>query len=91
MVICYTYLMHRTTIILDEETRRAARELALRLDCSTSEAIRRAIVRYHEITTGVSDEHRRRRVQALERLYELFEGHDPEAEIHQRKGEDEFF
>ena len=43
----YAYDMaHRTTVLLDEETRTAARQLAMRYGCSTSEAIRRAIVRH---------------------------------------------
>lgn len=83
--------MHRTTILLDEETRQAAREIARRLDCSTSEAIRRAILGYHEVTGGVSAPQLRRRRQALARLYEMFEGHDAEAEIRERKAEDAHF
>ena len=39
---------YRTTLILDDESRRAARELALRYDCSLSEAIRRAVVLHRD-------------------------------------------
>lgn len=75
--------------MLDEETREAARELAARFGCSMSEAIRRAVIAHRDVTMGVSEEFRRQRVKALNRLFELFEGHDAETEIAQRKAEDE--
>ena len=81
-------MSYRTTIILDEETRRAARELALRLDCSTSEAIRRAIIQQRNQVLGVSSDRRVERRRALERLIELFEGHDVDEEIARLKTED---
>ena len=84
-------MAHRTTIVLDAETRAAARELARRLDCSMSEAIRRAIVRFRDLTVGASPETRRRRTEALERLFELFEGHDAEEEMRRLKAEDAGF
>lgn len=65
---------HRTTLLLDDETRTAARELALRYDCSTSDASARA-----------------KRVRTLERLFELFEGHDADSEIRRLKEEDSGF
>jgi len=77
--------------MLDDETRGAARELAVRYGCSMSEAIRRAVLGHRDTVCGVSEEFRRQRVKTLERLFELFEGHDAEAEIRQRKAEDEFF
>ena len=43
----------RTSLILDDDTRIAARQLALRYDCSTSEAIRRAVVRHRDAVLGV--------------------------------------
>ena len=39
---------------------------------------------------GVSDERRRARVEALEKLFELSAHNDPEAEIARLKAEDEF-
>ena len=83
------YMAHRTTILLDEETRRAARELAARYDCSMSEAIRRAVLAHRQHALGVSEERRRERLRAFEHLVELFEGHDPGAEIARLKAEDE--
>lgn len=76
--------------MLDDETREAARELALQYGCSMSEAIRRAVIAQRDQSTGVTEEFRRQRVKTLEKLFELFEGHDAEAEIAQRKAEDEF-
>ena len=76
--------------MLDDETRAAARRLAARYGCSVSEAIRRAVLGHRDTVFGVSDEFRRQRLEALDRLFELFEGHDAEAEIRQRKSEDEF-
>ena len=77
--------------MLDDETRDAAKRLAARYGCSTSEAIRRAVLAHRNTVFGVSEEIRRRRVKALERLIELFDGHDAEAEIVQLKAEDEIF
>ena len=81
----------RTTIILDDETRKAARELARIYDCSTSEAIRRAVVRVREALGGATPTERARRRRALERLFELSEGSDPDAEIRRIKSEDAGF
>ena len=87
-----TYDMpHRTTLLLDDETRTAARELALRYDCSTSEAIRRAVLRHREAVLGIPPARRAERVRVLERLFELFEGHDADEEIRRLKEEDEGF
>jgi hypothetical protein len=81
----------RTTLILDDETKQAARQLALRYGCSTSEAIRRAILRHRDTVFGVPAESRRERGKVLERLVALFDGHDAEAEIRQLKSQDEGF
>jgi hypothetical protein len=81
----------RTTLVLNEETRSAARELALRYGCSMSEAIRRAVLRHRDAVFGVPAESRRERRRALDRLVELFEGNDPEEEIRRLKSEDEGF
>jgi hypothetical protein len=84
-------MAHRTTILFDEETRRAAKELALRYDCSTSEAVRRAVIRQRDANFGVPGQAQRERVRALRRLFDLFEGNDAEAEIRRLKAEDEGF
>ncbi len=81
--------MHRTTLLLDEESRKAAKEIAARLDCSTSEAIRVAIVRYRDLALGVSEAVREERVKVLGHLFDLFEGHDADEEIARLKAEDE--
>jgi len=76
--------------MLDEETREAARQLALQYGCSVSEAIRRAVIAHRNSEIAVTEEFRRQRVQALEKLIELFDGHDAEAEIRRIKEEDEY-
>jgi hypothetical protein len=84
-------MLSRTTILLDDETKQAARQLALRYDCSTSEAIRRAILRHRDTIFGVPAKTRQERMKALERLFELFDGHDAEEEIRRLKEQDEGF
>ena len=79
----------RTTVLLDDDTREAARQLAAKYDCSASEAIRRAVVRHRDAVFGVPAESRRERTRALTRLFDLFEGHDVEAEIRELKAQDE--
>jgi hypothetical protein len=81
----------RTTLILDEKTRKAARELAARYGCSVSEAIRRAVIEQREGSIGLGAYERRERRKLLERLFVLFEGHDAEEEIRRLKSEDEWF
>ena len=76
---------------LDDEVRSAARQLASRYDCSLSEAIRRAVVRHRDAVVGVPLERRKERTRALDRLIELFEGHDAEEEIRRLKDHDEGF
>jgi hypothetical protein len=80
---------HRTTIVLDEEARRAAHELATQYGCSVSEAIRRSLIEQRSRAIGVSQERRRQRLDAFRRLIELFEGHDADEEIARLKREDE--
>ena len=84
-------MAHRTTLLFDEETRKAAKELALRFDCSRSEAVRRAVVRQRDAELGITAEARHERVRALERLVTLFERNDPEEEVRRLKAEDEGF
>ena len=93
MVYMYARNMatQRTTILLDDDTRRAARELALRYGCSVSEAIRRAVIRQRDASIGVPAGSRKERVRVLQRLFELFEGGDPEEEVARLKGQDEHF
>ena len=84
-------MARRTTLILDDETRLAARQLAASYDCSVSEAIRRAVVLQRDAARGLPLEKRRQRVDTLERLFVLFEGNDPEEEVRRLKAEDEGF
>lgn len=84
-------MLTRTTIMLDEPTRKAARELALAYQCSTSEGIRRAILRQRDAVLGIPASQREERVRTLERLFELFEGHDAEDEIRRLKEQEEGF
>ncbi len=84
-------MSQRTTLILDPETRQAARELALRYGCSTSEAIRRAVLRHRDTMFGVPAESRSERRKVLDRLFKLFEGHDAEEEIGRLKNQDAGF
>ena len=88
----YTYYMaQRTTILLDEEVRQAARQLALKYGCSTSEAIRRAVVCHRDTVFGVPAQSRQERRRVLNRLFDLFEGHDAAEEINRLKTEDRGF
>lgn len=82
---------HRTTILLDDDTRHAARELALRYGCSVSEAIRRAVIRQRDASLGVPAGTRKERRKVLERLFELFEGNDPAEEVKRLKEQDKAF
>lgn len=78
----------RTTILLDEASRQAARDLAHQFGCSTSEAIRRVLVEYskeHPPVRYATPERRQERVKALHRLIEMFAGHDAQAEIDELK------
>jgi len=81
-------MLKRTTILLDEESQQAARELALRYGCSSSEAIRRAIVRHRDAVLGVPAKSRNERRKALLRLIDLFEGHSAEDEVRMLKEQD---
>ena len=84
-------MSNRTTILLDDDARSAARELAHRYGCSTSEAIRRAVLRHRDAVLGMPDARREQRVRTLGRLFELFEGHDAADEIRRLKEQDEGF
>ena len=84
-------MLQRTTLILDPETKQAARQLALRHGCSTSEAIRRAVLRQRDVIFGVPAESRNERRKVLERLFQLFDGNDAEEEIGRLKSQDSGF
>jgi len=84
-------MAYRTTVMLDDDTRRAAKQLALRYGCSRSEAIRRAVVRHRDAVFGVPARSRQERRKVLDRLFDLFDGHDAEDEIRRLKTQDEGF
>ena len=81
----------RTTVLLDDEVRAAARELANRYGCSTSEAIRRAVLRHREAVLGLPPSRRQERMRVLNRLFDLFEDHDAADEVRRLKEQDEGF
>lgn len=84
-------MAHRTTILLDDESRRAAKELAAALDVAPSEAVRRAIVAYRNQVIGVSTDERARRVAAFKRALTLFDDNDAASEVAALKAQDEHF
>lgn len=84
-------MANRTTLVLDSEARSAARQLARRYGCSVSEAIRRSLIRNRDAELGIPRARRRERTTALKRLFDLFDGNDPAAEIRRLKAEDEGF
>ena len=81
----------RTTLVLDDKAREAARQLARRYGCSVSEATRRALIRQRDADVGVPRERRRERVRALRRLFDLFAENHPVAEVRRLKAEDAGF
>jgi hypothetical protein len=82
----------RTTVILDEPSRMAAKTLARTLGITPSEAIRRALVAYRDqVVGGVSEAEIRRRKAAFGQLMELMDGNDPQAEIARLERENEHF
>jgi hypothetical protein len=84
-------MANRTTLVLDEKVRSAARQLARRYGCSVSEAIRRSVIRNRDAELGVPRERRRERTVALRSLFKLFDGNDPVTEIRRLKAEDAGF
>ena len=88
----YAWIMaQRTTLVLDDEAREAARQLARHHGCSLSEATRRALVRQRDEELGVPAARRKERVRLLRSLFDLFAENDPRAEVHRLKAEDEGF
>lgn len=81
----------RTTIVLDEESRTAARELADHYGCPVSDAIRRSLIAQRDSVTGLTRQDRQQRVKTLKRLFEMFEGNDPAEEVRRLKTEDQGF
>jgi hypothetical protein len=82
---------HRTTLLLDEKACSAARQLAALYSCSVSEAVRRSVVRQRDTELGLPVGRRHARVAALRRLFALFKGNNPGAEIRcLRAGDDGF-
>lgn len=84
-------MSQRTSLVLDDESRRAARELAAKMGCSVSEAIRRAILRQRDVELGTPPGEIKRRLRILEKLFELHDGQDPAVEVARLKAEDRFF
>ena len=84
-------MVHRTTILLSDDARRAARDVATALEVTPAEAVRRAIVAYRDQVLGVSADSRKRRVLAFKRAAELFADNDPVAEVGALKTQDPFF
>ncbi len=83
--------MKRTTIILDEESGAAARQLAAHYGCAVSEAIRRSLIAQRDTVAGVPMRDRQQRLRTLKRLFEIFEGNDAAEEVRRLKLEDPGF
>ena len=66
--------MSRTTIVLDVGSEEALQALTRHYGCSASEAIRRSLPNHRHRILGVSQDKRRRRVAAFEKLAKLVEG-----------------
>ena len=84
-------MVHRTTVLLDDDSRQAAKQLASELEVTPSEAVRQALVAYRDQIVGVSADSRARRVRAFKRAIELFEDNDAEAEVKALKEQDRYF
>jgi len=78
----------RTTLILDDESGAAARQLADHYGCPVSEAIRRSLIAQRDTVAGVTKRTRLQRLRILKRLFEMFEGNDAAEEIRRLKRED---
>jgi hypothetical protein len=73
---------NRTTIVLGEKERRAAKRLAALWGVSPSEAIRRAVIKVDEEAVPASRERARRaRAKALHSARDVFDTMDVAAEI----------
>ena len=81
----------RTTLILDDESGAAARQLADHYGCPVSDAIRRSLIAQRDALAGVPKETRQRRVRTLKQLFEMFEGNNAAEEVRRLKMEDQGF
>jgi hypothetical protein len=81
----------RTTLILDEESRTAAHQLANHYGCPVSDVIRRSLIAQRDSVAGVPKRTRQQRVRILKHLFEIFEGNDASEEVHRLKIEDHGF
>lgn len=81
----------RTTLILDDESSTAARQLADHYGCPVSDAIRRSVIAQRDALAGVPKEVRQRRVRALKQLFEMFKENDAAEEVRRLKMEDHGF
>jgi hypothetical protein len=84
-------MAHRTTLLLDDKARTAARDLARQYGCSVSEAIRRSVIHQRDLTVGLPAGRRAVRARALRRAFKLFAGNDPAAEVRSLKAQDAGF
>ena len=81
----------RTTLILDDESGTAARQLADHYGCAVSDAIRRSLIAQRDSVAGVPKGARQQRVRILKRLFEIFEGNDASEEVRRLKMDDQGF
>jgi len=81
----------RTTLILDDESQTAARQLADHYGCAVSDAIRRSLIAQRDSIAGVPKRARQQRVKILKHLFEIFEGNDAADEVRRLKIEDRGF
>ncbi len=81
----------RTTLILDDESSTAARQLADHYGCPVSDAIRRSVIAQRDSLAGVPKGTRQQRVRILKRLFEIFEGNAAAEEVRRLKMEDQGF
>ena len=84
-------MAHRTTLLLDDETRAAARDLAREYGVTVSEAIRRSVLQQRDLTVGLPAKRRAERMKALRRAFDLFENNDAAAEVRALKAQDPGF
>ena len=84
-------MAHRTTLLLDDAAKTAARDLARQYGCSVSEAIRRSVIHQRDLLVGIPKGRRDERGRALRRAFALFEGNDPATEIRTLKAQDAGF
>jgi len=84
-------MAQRTTIMMDDKSLEAARELATHYHVSTSEAIRRAVLAHRDQLQGHPLEVRLERKRQFQMVIDAFEGHDPQEEVRRIKDEDEGF